>query len=340
MNARLLLLCLTLAASPALAADAIRVSLDNRVPLGQGMPALKVDILEPILFFEVKLKRSDGKELEFKEGGRPGTTRVLTLEQPEGRFHYEGELKVRFKGSEPGTMPLSFDTELLGPLKLTVSKEDLNLAERKLRFKLSRPAGKARLTVMVDSGWNVYDGEVKFKGEPAETPLEVTWPKVPGRVMKISLQAYDTADFYQSVDFFPWQVEIPHEEVNFPSGSAEIPAAERKKLDSTVKKLAESVERYGEFATVRLYILGHTDTVGPTDANRELSLQRARSIATYFRKHGARLPMFYEGFGEQAPHKVTKDETDEPANRRAEYIISVDEPVLTNSPFAPQWRKL
>jgi outer membrane protein OmpA-like peptidoglycan-associated protein len=340
MNARLLLLCLALASSPALAADAIRVSLDNRVPLGKGMPALKVEILEPILGFEVKLKRSDGQELEFKEGGRPGTTRTLTLEQPEGRFHYEGQLKVRFRGSEPGTMPLSFDTELLGPLKLVVSKEDLNLEERKLRFKLSRPAGRAKLSVVVDSGWSAYDGEVKFKGEPSETPLEVTWPKVPGKVMKISLQAFDTADFYQSVDFFPWQVNIPHEEVNFPSGSAEILASERKKLDSTVEKLSEAVERYGQLAAIRLYVLGHTDTVGKTDSNRELSLQRARSIAAYFRKHGARLPIFYEGFGEQAPLRVTKDETDEPANRRAEYIISVDDPALKNAPFAPQWRKL
>ncbi len=340
MNARLLLLCLALVSSPALAGDAIRVSADNRVPLGQGMPALKVEVLEPIIGFEVKLKRSDGQEMEFKAGGRPGTLNTFTLEQPEGRFHYEGELKVRFKGSPPGTMPLSFDTEVLGPLKLMVSKDDLNLEERKLRFKLSRPAGKAKLSVVVDSGWSAYDGEVKFKGEPAETPLEVSWPKVPGRVMKISLQAYDTADFYQGVDFFPWQVSIPHEEVNFPSGSAEIPTAERKKLDSTVEKLSEAVERYGQIAAVRLYILGHTDTVGTTESNRELSLQRARSIAAYFRKHGAQLPIYYEGFGEQAPHKVTKDETDEPANRRAEYIISVDDPVLTNAPFAPQWRKL
>ncbi|HYH95104.1 OmpA family protein [Hyalangium sp.] len=340
MNARLLLLSLALASSPALAGDAIHVSLDARMPLGQGTPALKVEILEPILGFDVKLKRSDGKVFEFKEGGRPGTTRTLPLEQPEGRFHYEGELTVRFKGAEPGTMPLSFDTELLGPLTLTVSKEDLDLAGRKLRFKLSRPAARAKLTVLVDSGWNAFDGEVKFKGEPGGTPLEVTWPKVPGKVMKISLQAYDTADFYQSVDFFPWQVDIPHEEVNFPSGSAEIPAAERGKLDRSVEKLTEAVKRYGELAAVRLYILGHTDTVGATPSNRELSLQRARSIASYFRRKGARLPTFYEGFGEQAPHVVTPDETDEAGNRRAEYIISVDDPVLTNAPFAPQWRKL
>jgi outer membrane protein OmpA-like peptidoglycan-associated protein len=100
------------------------------------------------------------------------------------------------------------------------------------------------------------------------------------------------------------------------------------------------VSRYGRFASLRLYILGHTDTVGATEANRELSLQRARSIAAYFRKRGVRLPIFYEGFGEQAPRVVTPDETAEAANRRAEYIIAVEDPVLTHAPFTPRWRKL
>lgn len=342
MTARLLLLCLALVSLPALAGDAIQVSAENRMALGQGMPSLQVQILEPIAGYEVKLKRSDGKTFEFKGNGQPGTTRTHELEQPEGHFHYDGELTLRFKGRgvEPGTMPLSFDTELLGPLKIKVSKEELNLAERKLWFSLSRPAGHVKMTVLMDTGVTAFDGDVKFKGEPAETPLEVSWGKMPGRVMKISLQAFDTSEFYASVDLFPWQLDIPHEEVNFPTASADIPEAERAKLDKSLKQLEESVTRYERVTAIRLYILGHTDTVGGKDANRELSLQRARSIAAYFRNHGARLPIYFEGFGEQAPRKPTPDETAEPSNRRAEYIISVEDPVLTNAPFAPQWRKL
>jgi outer membrane protein OmpA-like peptidoglycan-associated protein len=340
MPARLLLLCLVLTAAPALAGDAIQVTLEGRAALGKGTPALKVHILEPISGFDVKLKRSDGKLVELKGSGRPGTTRTFPLDQPEGRFHYEGELTVRFADAEPGTMPLTFDTELLGPLKLAVAKEDLDLAGRKLRFTLSRPAGRAKVVVLMDTGKKAFDGEVTFKGEQPGVPLELTWPAEEGRVMKISLQAYDTSDFYTSVDLYPWQVDIPHEEVNFTTGSADIPTAERGKLDHSLKLVVDAVARYGRFASLRLYVLGHTDTMGPTDSNRELSLQRARSIAAYFRKRGVRLPIFYEGFGEQAPRVVTPDETDEPANRRAEYIIAVDDPVLTHSPFAPQWRKL
>jgi outer membrane protein OmpA-like peptidoglycan-associated protein len=340
MTARSLLLSLALVSLPALAGDAIQVSAESRMALGQGMPSLQVHILEPILGFEVKLKRSDGKEVAFKGGGRPGTTSTFELEQPEGSFHYEGELTVRFRGADPGTMPVSFDTQVLGPLKIKVTQEDVNLEARTLHFALSRPAQHAKVTVMMDTGYSALDGDVKFKGEPAGTPLEVTWPQARGKVMKISIQAYDTSDFYATVDLFPWRLDIPHEEVNFATGRADIPASEQGKLDKSIKLLAESLERYERVTAVRLYILGHTDTVGATAANRDLSLQRARSIASYFRKHGAQLPIFYEGFGEQAPHVVTPDETAEPGNRRAEYIISVDDPVLTNSPFPPQWRKL
>lgn len=86
-------------------------------------------------------------------------------------------------------------------------------------------------------------------------------------------------------------------------------------------------------------MLGHTDTVGKTDDNRELSLKRAKSIASYFRQRGLKVPVFYEGFGEQSLAVPTPDETAEAANRRAEYIIAVEDPSLTNAPFAPRWRK-
>ena len=70
-------------------------------------------ILEPIAGFEVKLRRSDGQAVDVKGGGPPGVTRRVALPQPEGRFHYEGELVVHFPGADTGAMPLSFDTEVL-----------------------------------------------------------------------------------------------------------------------------------------------------------------------------------------------------------------------------------
>jgi outer membrane protein OmpA-like peptidoglycan-associated protein len=339
MNARLLLLCLTLSPLCALA-DAVRVSLQPQAAMGKGLPELRVHIEEPIAGFELKLERGDGQQVRVKGGGKPGVTRALPLEQPEGRFHYEGELVVRFPDAEEASIPLSFDTELLGPLKLTVVPEDEDVEGRKLRFTLSRPAARAQVTVLMDTGKTAFDGEVPFDGAPAGKPLEVTWPEAEGRVLRISLKAFDTSEFYTAMDLFPWRVDIPHEEVNFPSGRAEVPAAERRKLDASHALIADAVTRYGRFAELRLYILGHTDTVGDTDSNRKLSLERARSIAAYLRKRGLKLPIFYEGLGEQSPRVATQDETDEAANRRAEYILAVEPPALAPTPIPPQWRKL
>src|SRR5215217_8138539 len=60
-------------------ADAIRVSLDARKPLGPDAPTLQVHILEPIAGFQVKLQRSDGQSVDVKGGGRPGVTRFVQL---------------------------------------------------------------------------------------------------------------------------------------------------------------------------------------------------------------------------------------------------------------------
>ncbi|QDE84351.1 cell envelope biogenesis protein OmpA [Myxococcus xanthus] len=340
MNARLLLLTIVLSSPMPVLADAVRVSLEGRAVLGEKLPALLVHIEEPIAGFEVKLKRSDGQDVEVKGGGSPGLTRRIELKQPEGRFHYEGELTVRFPDAESGVMPLSFDTELYGSLTLDVRKEDVDVAARRLRFVLSRPAKRAELTVLMDTGKKAFEGEVPFKGEAGGTPLELTWPAAEGRVMKISLRAFDTAEFYTGVDLYPWQVDIPHEEVNFASGRADIPAAERGKLDKSHALIVDALTKYGRFASLRLYVMGHTDTVGAAAENLDLSVRRAKSLAAYFRKKGLRVPVFYEGLGEEAPAVATPDETAEAGNRRAEYIIAVEEPVLQHAPRPPRWRKL
>ncbi|MBU8899197.1 OmpA family protein [Corallococcus sp. M34] len=341
MNARLLLRCLVLLCVPVPAfADAIRVSLEARAAKGEGTPTLLVHILEPIEGFQVTLKRGDGQAVEVKGGGTPGVTRRIPLPQPDGRFHYEGALTVRFSDAEPATLPLSFDTELFGPLRLDVRKEDVDVAARRLRFTLSRSAGKTEVVVLMDTGKKAFEGEVDFHGAAAGTPLEVTWPAAEGRVMKVALKAFDTADFYTGVDVFPWQVDIPHEEVGFASNRADVPAAERAKLDTTYGLIRDALVKYGRFAALRLYVVGHTDTVGGADDNRALSLRRARSLAAAFRQRGLRVPVFYEGFGEQSLAVRTPDETAEARNRRAEYIIAVEEPSLKDAPFTPRWHPL
>jgi outer membrane protein OmpA-like peptidoglycan-associated protein len=72
---------------------------------------------------------------------------------------------------------------------------------------------------------------------------------------------------------------------------------------------------------LRLYIAGHTDTVGSDAKNKQLSLDRARAIGAYFRTKKLAIPISVAGFGEQVLKVQTPQDTDERANRRADYVL-------------------
>jgi outer membrane protein OmpA-like peptidoglycan-associated protein len=324
--------------------DAIDVSVTTTPPTKGAMPSVNVHILEPIMGFRLKLKRTpDGKTFDVKGGGKPGVTRTIELVQSEGQFSYEGELSVNFPNGTSSAMPLQFDTAIYGSLRLILKKEDIDMAGRKIKFTMTRPAGKAQLKVLMDTGKTAFDDEIPFKGEAPGTPLTVTWPEKAGRIMKVSLQVFDTTTpnpLYDGVELSPWQIDIPHEEVQFDSGKSDIRESETAKLDKSYHLIDEAVMKYGSLADIKLYVAGHTDTVAAKDYNRTLSLNRARAIALYFRQKGLRIPLFAEGFGEEALKVQTPDDTDEQANRRADYFLSIDPPTVTNAPFVPKWQKL
>ena len=64
------------------------------------------------------------------------------------------------------------------------------------------------------------------------------------------------------------------------------------------------------------------DTVGSAASNDKLSLNRAKAIASWFRKHGLSIPTFYRGAGERSLAVPTPDNTPNEKNRRAVYILS------------------
>ena len=341
VNLMRVMTCLMLLLPTLALADSVEVSVTRTALKGQGQPAVNVHIVESIAGFRVQLKRSDGKTFDIKGGGKPGTTRQLFLEQPEGHFSWEGTLTINLPNGTSNAMSLNFDTEMYGPLTMSFDKnKDIDFTKRTLSFKLSRPAGKAKLRVLMDTGKTAVDDEILFSKEAAGTALTVGWPEIAGQVMKVELTAYDDAGFYTGLELTPWRVDIPHEEVTFASGKSEIAASEDSKLIKSLELINDAIGKYGRLATITLFIAGHTDTVGPAESNRSLSLARARSLAQYFRKKGLRIPIRYEGFGENAAAVETPDETDEVRNRRAQYIISIDAPTMTNAPFEPKWQAI
>ena len=331
-----------LALLPALAfADAVSVSVTNKAMKGQGTPAVHVEILEPIAGFRLSLSRDGGKPQEWKGGGKPGTTRTLPLSQPDGVAKWAGELVINLPNGTTGSMPMEFETELVGPLSLSIDKEkDFDLDGRKLRFTLNQPVAKVHLKVQVESGAFIVDDDIAFNGEAAGTKLEVTWPESKAKVLRVDLRAFAKSGVYNGVELTPWRLDIPHEEVNFASGKWDVLPDEASKLDASLKQVQDAASKVGQYVPLKLFIAGHTDTVGANASNRALSLNRAKAIGAYFRKKGVRIPIYFEGFGEEALLVSTPDETDEAKNRRAEYILAIDDPTTKNVPFAPKWQRL
>lgn len=84
-----------------------------------------------------------------------------------------------------------------------------------------------------------------------------------------------------------------------------------------------AIAKYSHMTDIGLYIVGHTDTVGPAADNQRLSDKRASAIANVFMTHGLKpLPIYVRGCGEGVPAIKTADNVAEAKNRRAQYIVS------------------
>jgi outer membrane protein OmpA-like peptidoglycan-associated protein len=200
-----------------------------------------------------------------------------------------------------------------------------------LQFTLTRPAGEATLVAIGEDGSELGRGAATYKRETAGTWLPISWTQpASARVLMLKLHVESADAGAADVELVPWSVSIDHEDVNFATDSAVIEAGEQQKLAASVQKIGEVVKRSEKFVKMKLYVAGHTDTVGPSAKNRKLSLERAHAIAADFRKRGIALPIAYAGFGEDVLKVPTKDETDERANRRADYVIG---PVGAPPPF-------
>jgi outer membrane protein OmpA-like peptidoglycan-associated protein len=209
------------------------------------------------------------------------------------------------------------------PFHVSYDTEHLDLDRHVLQFKMSRPAGSAELVVLGEDGKQLGTGAATYQREPANTWLTISWTQPAGaRVLMLKLRVIAADDQVTNVELIPWSVTVDHDDVSFATNSAAIEPGEEAKLDASLAKIGEIVSRSEKFVKMQLYVAGHTDTVGSSAKNRTLSLDRARAIASYFRRKGLDLPIAFAGFGEDVLKVKTPDETDERSNRRADYVIA------------------
>ncbi len=323
-------------------ADAVEFTLKAKMLAGQKeTPHLILRINERLESLKVTLTREDGvtfdKSYVRVEAG--GETRIDLPVVRGKNHHFKAAFDIGMDG-ETLHHETEFDAELITAPEFKVRNEDVNVDGGFLSLTSSRDIARIDVTVTNDEGKTVAKKSQRYGVAPSGSQVELLWGPTEGRVFRIDLTIYDTDEFHYGLSLFPWRYEIPHDEVNFATGSSDIAPAERPKLDASLKVLKEVLRRMGRSANLRLFIAGATDTVGDAASNQKLSMARAKSIGRYFRSKGVRIPIFAAGLGENGLKVATADEVDEVQNRRADYIVSVEEPVFSGGVPPVTWQKI
>jgi outer membrane protein OmpA-like peptidoglycan-associated protein len=323
-------------------ADAISVKLVTTVPAGQ-QPRLTITANQPVDKVEVLLNRDDGKMIDETIGELGvGGWRDVMLDAAAGKHKYSGRITCVSNG-KPSSTQVSFETVVSGVLTVSLDKSKVDVQHGHLEMQVSIPEGRVELKILsATDGATLVDHEQSFSDHSPRDALVVKWSPQgkDAEVGRIDVRVSDPTGAFQSYSLFPWSIYIPHEEVAFATDSAAIAPTETPKLQASLAKIADALAKHKDLGAIKLYIAGHTDTVGAAKYNLGLSLRRAQSIAGWFRKNGLRIPIAFEGFGEQALRVATPDNTDEPRNRRVDYILSVEDPVLRATDFRPVWKTI
>jgi len=279
-----------------------------------------------------------GRRFSTKTDISRGEDVVMRLEGlPPGTHRCSGALSLSAADGTQGEMPLSIDVQVLPALRVTVARADLDLDQRQMWIQADRPLSRVAVEVFGERGVRLGGGRSDAGGSER---VKLAWSQSAGEALKLVVTAWDQHELPGKVELSPWSYDIPHEDVVFETNQSAIRPGEVPKLESAWTDLEGVLERYGRVVEVSLFVAGYTDTVGAQEANEGLSWSRARAIATWFRERGFEGDIWYQGFGEAVLAVATPDETDEPANRRALYLLAAERPGLTESFPRATWRRM
>ncbi len=328
----LLALSFILLAALAAAAQQAELPLEIRVPhmvnLPEQRPSITVAARAPVSNLRVAV-REQGKNVAYKSIGRlgPGGSREITWSAQPGLHEYEIEISGRSDQGQT-TLTTQASVTVMRPVEVRLNKEEVDLETRRIAFSINNPASRVELTIQNPSGRVIHQADIDLRGAAPGSRLHATWPELGESIGRIELRVFDVSDSWAGVELLPFRVEIPHVDVVFETAKWQIRPSERPKLDAAYELIIEAIREHGSELKARLYVLGHTDTVGSPEDNLVLSRNRAAAIAKYFQgKGGITLPILACGFGESMPAVETGDNVDEPRNRRAQYILAAAEPV-------------
>lgn len=316
----------------ALAQDVVSLEYIKKGQVGTAKPAFTV--IANVAADDLTVKVSCGGIAMNRSGAASaGERKTWELDLPSGIHTCSGQLSVATPDGETGEMPLKFTVQVLPRMQMRVVPGSIDLPSRTLSVTLERAASKVEVSIFGPGGKEIGGGLVPSIAAAGE-PISVSWSQDSEEALKLKLKGFDADGFYAELELNPWKYNIPHEDVVFASGSAVIETIEVPKLQAAMTEVQNTLAKYGKDVVIKLYVSGHTDTVGDAGGNEKLSLDRAKSIAGWFDKAGFPGSIYYVGLGERDLAVSTPDSTDEPKNRRAVYTLAASAPELAGGSWA------
>ncbi len=279
-------------------------------------------------------RRADKKRHLFEAKNlQAGDEKTFTWEQKQLQATYDLRIDIDMPDGEKHSIEGDFEVILLRTLDAHVDFSATDLQDGYLTLTSERKIQRVLL--------EVYDGARRpiAAQEQALTPtkrVRLEWDNADHTAVYVRIEAYENDDTWAEVQLFA--IDVPHEDVVFDSGEAVIRPDQVGKLQHTLDFIEETLATYDE-VSLALYVAGYTDTVGSSADNLALSERRARAIATWFRQH-LRIPIAYQGFGEEVLANPTPDNTDDARNRRAVYLLTNATPGVTADFPRAAWKNL
>jgi len=285
-------------------------------------------------------KKKGAKSKVLKHGSASANQELNFSWKPAGKGPQNYSAKVEATSSSGTALNWEFDFafEVSAAMVVNVYTKKADLEQGRIYFSASQPVAEVSLQVLGEGLKVLTESKKTYKGKKGDLSIDYTPPK--GEVIvRMTLKITGTNGIWVSQNLIPFSIEIPSEHVPFDSNKHNIRTDAKPVLDASLREIKDKVNRFGKDIELELYVAGYTDTVGKPDDNRKLSGRRAKAIAQYFRQNGIKIPIYYQGFGEDALAVGTPDNTDNEANRRVVYVIANMPPRGANFPHQ-RWKLL
>jgi OOP family OmpA-OmpF porin len=110
-------------------------------------------------------------------------------------------------------------------------------------------------------------------------------------------------------------VVVAFDNIVFENNSAELKAESKPVLDEVIGKINDNPD------IKKITVVGHTDSSGAAEYNKDLSQRRAQSVVDYLQAQGVTTPLAAEGMGEEKPVADNATREGRAQNRRVEFEV-------------------